>query len=282
MKELEWVDFLKRTVKNRKDVLVGIGDDCALVKIGQEKALLKSDLFIEGVHFRLPDMSFRTIGMRAIARVLSDIAACGGTPKFIGISLGLPGYIAEKSLREIVAGVNQSAKRYMFSFVGGDTSRAPRLFLDVWALATVHKCILRSQAKVGDYIFITGTLGARNFSDTFEPRLKDSRYLAGNFKVHAMIDISDGFLVDLYRILKESGKGALLYKEHIPVTHGDADYYRGEDYELLFTVDEKEPRLRMLKKRFYCVGRIMEKRYGYKMRVGSKVRVVEPKGYMHF
>ncbi|MDP2923464.1 MAG: thiamine-phosphate kinase [Candidatus Omnitrophota bacterium] len=292
LKELEWVDFLKEKVKKGKDVLVGIGDDCALVKIGKENVLLKSDLFIEGVHFpaiggsafggKQKKISFKTIGMRAVARVLSDFAACGGIPKFIGVSAGVPSHIKEKQLIRILAGILYYGKKYNFSLVGGDTAKSSKLFLDIWGIATAKKFIKRSSARVGDYIFITGRLGMRKFCDAFEPRIEIAQYLIRNFKINAMIDISDGFILDLYRILKESKKGAIVYKENIPVTKGELDFYRGEDYELIFTVDQNESRIEHLKKKFYHVGVIKSRNFGYKMQIDSRVYKIEPKGYLHF
>lgn len=280
--ELDWADFLKEKVKKGKGVSVGIGDDCALVKVGRQALLLKSDLFVEGIHFRLKTINFKTIGMRAVARVLSDFAACAGVPKFIGISAGIPPYIKERQLINILAGILNYSKKYKFSLVGGDTTKSTKLFLDIWAVGTANKFIRRNTAKVGDYIFTSGRLGARSFNRPFEPRIKEAQYLARNFKINAMIDISDGFVLDLYRILKESKKGALLYKADIAVTKGELDYYRGEDYELIFTVDRNEPKIDYLKKKFHFVGRIKSRNYGYKMQIDSKTYRVEPRGYLHF
>ena len=133
-----------------------------------------------------------------------------------------------------------------FSLIGGDTSRARNLFLDVWGVGYARKCILRKTAREGDYIFVTGKLGDREFEEPFIPRIKEARYLVNNFKVNAMIDISDGFIIDLYRILKESSKGAVLQFEDIPC-NSRSDLYRGEDYELIFTVDKNDPHIEKLK-----------------------------------
>jgi thiamine-monophosphate kinase len=282
LRELEWVDFLKEKVKKGKGVSVGIGDDCALVKVGRQNLLLKSDLFIEGVHFQLRKTNFKTIGMRAVARVLSDFAACAGMPKFIGISAGIPSYIKERHLINILAGILNYSRKYKFSLIGGDTSKSIKLFLDIWAVGEARKFIRRSTAKIGDYIFTSGRLGERKFNQPFEPRLREAQCLANNFKVNAMIDISDGFVLDLYRILKESKRGALLDKAGIPVTKGEIDFYRGEDYELIFTIDKSEPRLEFLKNKFYFVGVIKDKDYGYKMKIDSKIYRLEPRGYLHF
>ena len=281
MNESEWIDLLKKSTKPRKDLLVGIGDDCALVKLGKTKALLKSDLFIEDVHFKRRDSSFKTIGSRAVSRILSDFAACGGRAKFIGVSIGVPKSIGKRELKEILEGVLSCARKYKFSLVGGDTSRARKLFLDVWGLGVASKFISRSAAKVGDYIFITNTLGQRAFNKVFLPRLKEAGLLR-NFKINSMIDVSDGFIIDMHRILKESKKGALIEKSLVPTTRGESDLWRGEDYELIFTVDKGEKRINCLKKRFHYIGRITSKNSGYKMINGKVKTAVKIKGYRHF
>ncbi len=282
MDELQWVDYLRKKVKSSKDVLTGIGDDCAVAKIGKEKILLKSDLFIEGVHFKLKNISFENIGKRAVARVLSDFAACAGIPKFIGVSLGSPRGLDKRYLKQILNGILKLAKKYKFSLVGGDTSSSDQLILDIWGVGSCLKPILRSGAKVGDYIFITGKLGKRPFNKPFEPRIKQSQYLVKNFKLNSMIDISDGFIIDLYRILKLSKKGAVIDKESIPLTKGERDLYRGEDYELIFTVDKREKKLNFLKDEFYCIGKITPKALGYKIKDKNKLSGVKIKGYSHF
>ena len=111
MNEINWVKFLAKNTKTTSDVCIGIGDDCALVKLGKEKFLLKSDLFIEGIHFNRRKISYKDIGQRAIARVLSDFAACGGKPKFVGISAGIPKSLVDKKLKDIYAGVKTSSKK---------------------------------------------------------------------------------------------------------------------------------------------------------------------------
>ncbi|MCF7907399.1 MAG: thiamine-phosphate kinase [Candidatus Omnitrophica bacterium] len=282
MKELAWIDYLRQIVPKSREVLIGIGDDCAQVKSRSDKLLLKSDLFIENIHFKLGKTGFKTIGLRAVARVLSDFAACGGVPKFIGISIGIPSYLKISDVKKILGAVLIQAKKYKFSLVGGDTAKSAKLFLDVWGLGVAPKFISRDGAKVGDYIFITGKLGTNRLNEPFEPRLKEAQYLAKNFRLNSMIDISDGFIVDLYRVLTLSKKGACLNKEAIPAVNGKADFYRGEDYELIFTVDKAEKKLKTLEKKFYCVGRVKSKQFGYKIEKNNKLYNLSPNGYLHF
>lgn len=280
--ELNWVEFLKKKARGGKGIVAGIGDDCAVIKEKGRFYLISSDLFIENVHFRLKDISFINIGKRAAARAVSDIAACAGRPKFIIISAGIPSYISASQMKEIMNGVEETASKCGASVIGGDTSRAQRLFLDVWVMGDAKRPVLRKTAKADDYIFVTGKLGKLAFNKPFMPGLKEASYLANNFKVNAMIDISDGFIIDLYRILKESKKGALLWKDKIPVTDGFGDVYRGEDYELIFTVDKNEPKIDLLKKRFYWAGYIKENSFGYYLEEDGSKRKVKLKGYFHF
>lgn len=280
--ELTWVEFLRRKVPCGPGVIQGIGDDCAFVSVRDKKILLKSDLFVENVHFRRKNTDCKTIGMRAVARVLSDFAACGGSPQYIGISTGLPRRFSEKDLKAILSGVLTMSKKYGFSLVGGDTGRTPVLMLDVWGVGETDKFIRRNGAQIGDYVFVTGPLGARKFNAAFQPRIKEARELSRQFKVNAMIDISDGFALDLHRIARASDKGVLLYGEKLPVTRGESDLYRGEDYELIFTVDKSEKNLRALKKRFFFVGVITHRRAGCVVLRGKKITPLAIKGYTHF
>ncbi|MDD3296854.1 MAG: thiamine-phosphate kinase [Candidatus Omnitrophica bacterium] len=279
--EISWIDYLKKKVPKNRRVLYGIGDDCALVSLMQKKVLLKSDMFIEGVHFDLGKISYREIGSRAVARVLSDFAACAGEPEFIGVSAGLPNYLSERNLKKILEGVLESARRYNFFLIGGDTARSKRLFLDVWGLGKADKFVSRNTAKTGDYIFVTGKIGVRKFHKTFEPRIKEAKFLAKSFAINAMIDITDGFVCDLYKLIKSSGKGAVLDQENIPAADKKS-LYRGEDYELIFTIDKKEKKLSELNKKFYCVGRIMPCKFGYNFTRRGKLSKINPKGYTHF
>ena len=195
--ELSWVKFLKKSTKSGEGVVCGAGDDCAVIREGERYYLISSDLFIEDVHFKLKGISFLNIGKRAAARAVSDIAACAGKPRFIAVSAGIPAYISTKQMKEIMNGIDKTASLCGASVVGGDTSRTRKLFLDVWVMGEAKKPILRSSAKAGDYIFVTEKLGKLPFNSPFVPRLKEAKYLADNFKINAMIDVSDGFIADL-------------------------------------------------------------------------------------
>lgn len=275
MNELNWIEFLKKHSKH-------IGDDCAVIKQKDRYLLVGGDLFTQDVHFRLKSTPFSVIGKRAVARALSDIAACNGIPTYIGISIGVPVYVKKKHLLEIAKGVFSLCKEYNVKLIGGDTGGADKLFLDVWAIGETKKPLLRSTAKVGDYIFLSGALGSLPFNKAFAPKIREARYLAKNFKVNAMCDISDGLFIDLYRILSASKKGAELFKDALPCENDFSDTYRGEDYELLFTVDKNEKKLSSLIKKYFCIGRVKQKTYGYWLTSQDKRENVTLKGYLHF
>jgi len=280
--ELEWIEYLRGKTGKSKSIFFGIGDDCAVIRQRGEWYLVTSDLFIEDVHFKLEEISFLNIGKRAAARAISDIAACGGIPRFVVVSAGIPRYVTAKGMKQVMRGIAETTRLCGASVIGGDTAGTEKLFLDVWVVGKTKKPVLRSRAKAGDYIFVTGKIGRLSFNKPFMPKLKEALYLVKNFKVNAMIDISDGFAIDLYRILQASSKGAVLYKDKVPVADSLKDIYRGEDYELIFTVDKSEPKIEMLKKKFYWVGYITQERRGYYFDNRGKKEQVKVRGFLHF
>ncbi len=280
--ELEWIEYLRKRTRKSKSIFFGIGDDCAVIRQRGEWYLVTSDLFIEDVHFKLEEISFLNIGKRAVARAISDIAACGGVPAFVVVSAGIPLYVTTRQMKQVMRGIEEMAMLSGAHIVGGDTAKTERFFLDVWVMGKAKNPVLRSRAKTGDYIFVTGKIGKLPFNKPFMPKLKEATYLAENFKINAMIDVSDGFIIDLYRILELSKKGALLYKDKIPVVSSPKDMYRGEDYELIFTVDRDESRIKVLKEKFYWVGYITDKRSGYYFDSKGKKERVNVTGFLHF
>ncbi|OQX79506.1 MAG: hypothetical protein B6D56_06915 [Candidatus Omnitrophica bacterium 4484_70.1] len=280
--ELKWVEFLKHKIKKNKNLFVGIGDDCAIFKEGKNYYLLSSDSFVENVHFQRGKISWINIGKRATARAISDIAACAGHPKFINVCLGVPSWLRKTQLRYITRGIITCAQEHKAVVVGGDTCRSPIIFVNVYVVGKTHRPILRNQAKEEDYIFITGKLGKLKFNQPFRAKVKEADYLVKRFKVNSMIDISDGLIIDLYRILVASKKGALLYKDNLPIYKSWDDIYRGEDYELIFTVDKKESKLERLFLNFYFIGKIKPQSFGYKIKVENKLQKIKVKGFLHF
>lgn len=229
--------------------VVGPGDDCAVVRPADDACydyLLKSDPVIEGVHFThsTPGVS---VGHKALARVLSDIAAMGGVPLWALVNLVAPPATAFTRIAGLYTGLNRLARRWRVAIVGGDVSCGPRLEAHVFGVGRVPhgQAILRSGACPGDYLFVTGTLGGSCHGKhlTFQPRLAEGNWLQRRQWATAMIDLSDGLATDLRHLVRQSRVGARLFLESIPLApaagksaarrHALGD---GEDYELLFTV----------------------------------------------
>jgi thiamine-monophosphate kinase len=284
MNEFELIARLTPGLATNSSVIAGAGDDCAVLKSpGTGVCLLfKTDAVIEGIHFT-KNAEPEKIGHKALGRCLSDIAAMAGTPLHAVVTLGLQPGFDPQFVERIYAGLNRLASRYGVAVVGGETVTSPeRLLLSVALLGTVAKdrCVLRSGAKPGDALFVTGRLGGSSAGRhlEFEPRLMEARWLAEHFPVHAMIDLSDGLAGDLRRLAAASRVGAELLASAVPISRAARDAARarpsgksalesaltdGEDFELLFAVSSKSavPLLDAWKQSFRempltCIGKI--------------------------
>ncbi len=293
--EFGLIDFLSKSAPISKDVIKGIGDDTAVLPFNRSKhLLLTTDMLSEGVHFTLKN-DRKLIGRKALAVNISDIAAMGGSPKFAVISLGATKKTPTRFIQDVYQGINAIAKEFGVSIVGGDTVATKKMMICISLLGEVKKkdLTLRSGAKVGDKIFVTGPLGRSLKTKkhlSFIPRVKESQYLMKHLKPNAMIDVSDGLLADLNHILKQSKVGALLDKERIPVSKNATlsnAFCDGEDFELIFTLSKRKADIFLKKKqnafKFYCIGEIVEKNKGLKLRdKKGKIQKLTPKGYKHF
>jgi thiamine-monophosphate kinase len=309
MNEFELIQRLTRSLPTNKSVVVGPGDDCAVLDFGLTDRLLlfKTDAIVEGIHFP-PDTPPEKIGHKALGRCLSDIAAMGGTPTAALVTLALPRNFESEFVEAIYSGMSALARRHDVAIVGGETTTNPeRILISIALLGSVPrgKSVLRSGAEVGDAIFVSGELGgslAGKHLD-FEPRLAEARWLTQNFSIHAMIDISDGLTGDLPHILKASRVGAQLHSTAIPISREArrsakaesstktpllAALTDGEDFELLFTVATKDavPLLDAWKAQFpkvelSCIGKITAGE-GITIRDKEGVRPLTAHGYEHF
>lgn len=291
--EFGLIERFARRIKTDSSVIKGSGDDCAVLKFSKDKYLLATcDMLIEGVDFTPAEDPY-LIGRKSVAVSLSDIAACAGIARYALISLGLPGGASVGSVDRIFRGMLDLAGRYKINIIGGDLSRADKITIDVSMLGFVEKKFLavRGGAKNGDIIFVSGSLGGsiKGKHLRFTPRLKEARFLARNFRINSMIDISDGLAQDLGHILKASRKGAVIYEKAIPLSaqaKGLSDaLYSGEDFELLFTLSQKDSR-RLLKsgpKIFKPIGEITKERNGLSLiDKNNRQKKILPLGYRHF
>ncbi len=223
----------------------GPGDDCAVVDEGGEMLrLLKTDALVEGVHF-LRDADPKAVGWKAVARVVSDFAAMGGTGEHFLVTLALPGSMEIAWIEDFYRGMGECLTRYGASLAGGETSRVPEgsaAVISVAATGSVArgKVVMRSGGRPGDVIWVTGRLGGSLAGKhlTFSPRVEEGRWIAGHLRPTTMMDLSDGLAKDLPRLAKSSGCGFRLDRAAIPISEGcsvEQALGDGEDFELLFT-----------------------------------------------
>jgi thiamine-monophosphate kinase len=309
MNEFELIAQIAKSLPTNKYVVTGAGDDCAVLDLGlaDKLFLFKTDAVVEGVHFT-KDTPPGKIGRKALARCLSDIAAMAGTPIAALVTLGLPEKFQPETVQNIYDGLNAIASKYGVAICGGETTANPdRIFLSIALLGEVArgKQILRTGAKTGDALFVTGELGGSSAGKhlDFEPRLEEARWLAEHFHIHAMIDLSDGLAGDLRHLLTAGGVGAELMKDAVPVSREAklrarknppskppfaAALTDGEDFELLFTVASGDA-VKLLdawKKKFpglklSCIGKIIAGR-GITIRDKHGSREFTGNGYAHF
>ena len=307
MNEFELIAKLIPKLATNEHVVTGAGDDCAVLDVGIEdkQLLFKTDAIVEGIHFT-KEIAPEKVGRKALARVLSDIAAMAGVPTAAVITIGLPKHFDPERVTNFYDGMNALAREYEVAIVGGETTTCPeRVFISVAMIGLVKKPIRRAGAKVGDAIFVTGELGGslQGRQLDFEPRLKEARWLADHFDVHAMIDLSDGLAGDIRHILNASHVGAELLSPAIPISRAAKLQARsessakppllaaltdGEDFELLFTVASKDA-VKLLdawKKKFSdlklsCIGKITAGP-GVQLRDKQGIKPLFVHGYTHF
>lgn len=268
---------------------LGIGDDAAVIDTGNNRyTLISTDMLLEGVHFDLSYMPLRHLGYKAVAINVADIAAMNGLPEQITVSIGISNRFSLEAIDEFYAGVKLACESYKVDLVGGDTSSSRSgLVISVTAVGSVakNKIVYRSGAKPNDILCVTGDLGAAYLglqvlerekqvflsNPDMQPELESKAYLVQRqLKPEAktdfiyelleagvvptsMIDISDGLASELLHITSQSGVGAIVFEEKIPVdvlsdetamefkmSAITAALNGGEDYELLFTIKQAD------------------------------------------
>jgi len=259
----------KRLPEGRAKPLIGIGDDAAAWQYEDSIQLATTDSLVEGVHFTLDTISWRQLGYKALSVNLSDIAAMGGIPKHVLVSLALPGNTEVDDILKLYNGLIEMAAEYKVAIAGGDTTGAPIVVINITVLGVTsdntQKPLTRCSARPGDKIAVTGQLGAaaaglkilkqksegtdkinEALKKAFlkpQPRIAEGILLSES-GIKTAIDISDGLLADLKHIVKQSGVGARINTIKIPVYPAIKEVFPdealklalsgGEDYELLF------------------------------------------------
>ena len=308
--EFSLIDKITRKCSS-EDVLVGIGDDAAVVLVNGKKYVFTTDMFVENNHFSLSFCSWYDIGWKCVQGSVSDVCAMGGKPEFLTVAGSFPSSVSVEEMEEFSRGMYAAADALSVSVVGGDTTRGSICCFCVSVVGSVeHEC-LRSSAQVDDLIVVSGDVGRSHsglslLQSGFSGRDEDVDYYrrpvcSGSFGsrisglVHAMIDVSDGVASEVKHICKQSNVGAVVVKEKLPlhsytVANGlklgvDPATWAlsgGEDFVLLFTVSadvfyrEKE-----LFKECTIIGKILDKSEGIFLEVDG-VQKDLGKGYDHF
>jgi thiamine-monophosphate kinase len=290
-----------------RSLITGIGDDCAVLRppAGHE-ILVTTDFSLENVHFRRNWHPPESVGHRCLTRGLSDIAAMGGKPLAVFLSLAVPNDLPQTWVDKFYRGLLRLAKRHQVALGGGDTAKSPTgVLADIMVIGSVPrgKAVLRSGAKPGDHVYVTGALGesAAEIRKRYagqvvklprltaksrflfpEPRLSAAERLRG--AASAMIDISDGISTDLAHISEESSVGAVIHAASIPVAANatlDDALHGGDDYELLFTSSRRIP-AEIAGVPVTEVGEVTARRGLWLQDEHGRNRRLKPAGWQHF
>ncbi len=303
--EFGLIEKIARKFEGHDGVFKGIGDDCAVVENEEDYTLLTADMLVEGDHFNLDWQTAWQIGWKSIIVNISDIAAMGGLPNWGLVSIAFPGDIEVDFAEKIFDGMAEASEEHGMKIIGGDTTHGDLLTINVAVIGKVEKenLCMRGDAEIGDLICVSGDLGKswaglelfragkEGYTDYYlrpRCRLETARKIAPH--VNAMIDVSDGLSSEVRHICEESGVGAEVEKEKVPISEKtretgkklDIDPMKwalngGEDFELVFTIPS-ERLTRIDKESAIVVGKIVEEGMyiidGEKRELGA--------GYDHF
>ncbi len=314
-----------------ESTIKGVGDDAAVLDAGKQKVVVSTDLLVEGIHFDMMYTPLKHLGYKAVVVNLSDIYAMNARPKHITVSLAISSRFTVEALEEIYEGVLHACKVYKVDLVGGDTTSSLKgLIISVTAVgyANEEKLVYRNGAKVGDFIAVTGDLGAaylglqllerekRIFLEdqNITPDLESEKYLVGrqlkpearkdiidffeeiNLQPTSMIDVSDGISSDILHICSQSKVGCEIYEDEIPIVEETVEraltfnldpttcaMNGGEDYELLFTIDEADETKLTDVPGISIIGKIVGKEDGCLLvtKGGNRVAITA-QGWNHF
>ena len=311
------IERIRKSVKPHRaaQIIRGIGDDCAVLRVPRgNDMLVTTDLTLEKVHFRREWHAPEIVGRRCLTRGLSDIAAMGGEPLAAFLSLALPRTLSQRWVDRFMNGFLELAAEFGVTLAGGDVAQSPAgVLADIILIGSVPKgrAILRSSARRGDLVYVTGELGGaaaaldvlrkrsagkvrpRDYTRHFHPtpRVAVGRFLRLKKLASAMIDLSDGLSTDLAHICDESRVGATINSVAIPLASVGhparqveltAALHGGEDYELLFTAP-KTARVpnRIMGVRVTPIGELTRRKGMFLVNDGVRCKL-EPRGWEHF
>jgi thiamine-monophosphate kinase len=293
--------FAAQSKLNSADFPIGIGDDMAEVRLKNGvTVLITTDMLLDGVHFDLKKATLKRVGYKAMAVNLSDCAAMATIPIAAVAAVALPKGFGQKELKELHSGIIKAANKFNCPLIGGDITcwkGGERFAINIAMISkrAANKPVRRSGAKAGDYICVTGLLGGSLYRRhlEFEPRVREALKIAQMVKLHSMIDLSDGISSDLNRVCKQSRAGAIIDAKLIPISR-DAKRSKnplnsalndGEDFELLFTLSEKDCQKLLSKWNepvgITCIGRITASRNLRIKMPDGKIKKLPSGGYDH-
>lgn len=309
------IDKIRRFADRSRDVLRGIGDDGAVIKLSQGSYVLVQDAMVEHVHFKFSFTNPYDVGKKAVYVNISDVLSMGALPLYFLVTIGITPALTSKDIGRLYHGMRQAAREFGAIMIGGDTTESKSdFFIDVSMIGKlVTKTYLgRDRAKEGDLIAVTGSLGESAYGlhlllegkptkgmSTFLKRYASPKPPYPVWKeivkhdiTRAMMDISDGLLIDLGRMMAESKKGAVIHLEKLPIppllrkkNKEVLALSGGEDYQLLFTFPKSRlKKIQRMIQQGYPISIIGEVKQGKDVTVLSQGKVYEApeKGYEHF
>jgi len=307
----------KDFAKPGKGLILGIGDDAAVIEGGKRRLILTTDVLIEGSHFLRALQPAFWLGRKSLNVNLSDIAAMGGTPRYVLLGLGLPQTVDTRWVSDFFSGFKSAATESGALLIGGDLSQAAEVFISVTAIGEGRAIIRRNGGRPGDLIFASGFLGdaagglrllrrgfrlgrdkkadhlLKAFLDPV-PQVRLGRRLASRGLASSMIDSSDGLSVDLLHLCEESGLGAELELDRLPISPQLRNFEKdpsalalhgGEDYQLVFTVAPGKYQAALALRRHFMItpiGRMTKARRLCIIDRRGKKKPLPIKGYEHF
>lgn len=300
-----------------EDLILGIGDDAAVIKVKGRNIIVTKDLLIEDFHFTTTIQPPYFLGRKSLNVNLSDVAAMGGKPRYAFLGLGVPSKTQPEWLEKYFAGLKSASREWDVGLAGGDLSESKKIFISVTVLGEGQTILPRGGGRSGHFLFVSGTLGdskqgllllkkgyrlgddkeADPFLKAFldpAPQIPLALELSRLKLASSLIDLSDGLSMDLFNLCQESGCGAEIEKESLPLSHQlrqwqmnpyELALHGGEDYQLLFSIPPENMKgmLRLEKKyRLTCIGKMVKDRGLYLIDKRGNRKLLKKKGYQHF